>query len=100
MAEKESACATFELIKVEGVASWAYKISNDNCAICKNRIGGDNLCLECETHMGLASGNYETCNVAWGTCNHAFHHHCLGRWLVTRNVCPLCNQEWNFAKYE
>tara|TARA_B100000780_G_C20771474_1_gene306329 strand:- start:56 stop:190 length:135 start_codon:yes stop_codon:yes gene_type:complete len=25
---------------------------------------------------------------------------CIQRWLKTRNVCPLCNKEWEFAKIE
>ena len=35
----------------------------------------------------------------WGVCNHAFHMHCIMKWLQAQSAnqhCPMCRRAWEF----
>ncbi|KAG7664754.1 HRT1 [[Candida] subhashii] len=85
----------FEVKKWTAVAFWSWDIQIENCAICRNHLMEP--CIECQPNSIANSG--EECIAAWGVCNHAFHLHCIKRWLKTRNACPLDNMEWTYQKF-
>ncbi|KAL3619354.1 hypothetical protein CASFOL_036924 [Castilleja foliolosa] len=51
---------------------------------------GSGLMEECPICMcGPSRGSL----VSWLPCKHAFHSHCVTRWLIKRQSCPLCRHE-------
>ncbi|KAG5508937.1 hypothetical protein GH5_06153 [Leishmania sp. Ghana 2012 LV757] len=49
------------------------------------------------THPRLADLSGKCC-VAWGTCGHVYHYHCVSRWLQMRTMCPVCGGQWQLHK--
>ena len=82
----------FVIKKFNAVALWTWDMVVDNCAICRNHMMDE--CIECQANMKDGTG----CTISWGRCNHAFHTHCISRWLKTRQVCPLDNSAWEVER--
>ncbi|KAB2050335.1 hypothetical protein ERO13_A13G217750v2 [Gossypium hirsutum] len=41
----------------------------------------------------------DDCPLIWGACNHAFHLHCILKWVNSQTSqahCPMCRREWKF----
>ncbi|KAJ2003254.1 RING-box protein hrt1 [Coemansia sp. S85] len=91
----KTACPRIEIKKWNAVALWSWDMESDVCAICRNN--NMELCIECQADQDAKVN--DNCNIAWGICNHAFHFHCISRWLKNRNSCPLDNREWEYQKY-
>jgi ubiquitin len=61
----------------------------DNCAICLEDVAGD-----CDACAANDTGHITICGLVTGKCHHTFHAHCVDRWVKTKRVCPLDQQEW------
>ncbi|NIO44364.1 MAG: hypothetical protein GTN36_02310 [Candidatus Aenigmarchaeota archaeon] len=74
-------------------ASHAPKAPNDNCTICHSPL--NMKCQKCiENSRNIVE---ENCSVSIGKCNHAFHHHCISRWISEgSNICPIDTTPWSY----
>ncbi|OMP10974.1 Zinc finger, RING/FYVE/PHD-type [Corchorus olitorius] len=72
------------------VASWTWDAQDETCGIC--RMAFDGCCSDCKLPG-------DDCPLIWGACNHAFHLHCILKWVNTQTSqahCPMCRREWQF----
>ncbi|XP_070142976.1 RING-box protein 1-like [Drosophila kikkawai] len=90
----ENSKTIFKVKRWDAVAMWQWNVEVDNCSICRNQ--NMELCIECQAFE--LQGTRQECLLAWGNCNHAFHFHCISRWLKSRRVCPLDNKMWEYQK--
>ncbi|KAK5967649.1 RING-box protein 2 [Trichostrongylus colubriformis] len=60
----------FVLKKWNALATWAWDVDCDTCAICRVQLMEE--CLRCQ-----ADASSTDCVVVWGDCNHAFHNCCM-----------------------
>eukprot|EP01068_Selenidium_serpulae_P007710 Selendium_serpulae@DN4785_c0_g1_i1.p1 len=88
----------FVVTKWSGVALWSWDLECETCSICRTHLM--EKCIGCAApeKQNIDPSGSDRCEVAWGRCSHAFHFHCISRWLEQRNVCPLDNQPWVMTK--
>ncbi|KAL9411294.1 hypothetical protein AB3S75_044981 [Citrus x aurantiifolia] len=76
------------------VASWTWDAQDETCGIC--RMAFDGCCPDCKLPG-------DDCPLIWGACNHAFHLHCILKWVNSQTPqahCPMCRREWQFKGSE
>ncbi|KAL5138596.1 Anaphase-promoting complex subunit 11 [Glycine soja] len=79
-----------ELVRWHAVASWTWDAQDETCGIC--RMAFDGCCPDCKLPG-------DDCPLIWGVCNHAFHLHCILKWVNSQTSqahCPMCRREWQF----
>ncbi|EEF50037.1 ring finger, putative [Ricinus communis] len=72
------------------IASWTWDAQDETCGIC--RMAFDGCCPDCKLPG-------DDCPLIWGVCNHAFHLHCILKWVNSQTSqahCPMCRREWQF----
>ncbi|URD95778.1 Anaphase-promoting complex subunit, partial [Musa troglodytarum] len=79
-----------KILKWHAVASWTWDAQDETCGIC--RMAFDGCCPDCKFPG-------DDCPLIWGACNHAFHLHCILKWVNSQTPqphCPMCRREWQF----
>ncbi|CAM9760903.1 unnamed protein product, partial [Chrysoparadoxa australica] len=78
------------------VGVWQWNVNDEVCGIC--RMAFDACCPECKMPG-------DSCPPVWGQCNHAFHMHCIMKWIneqsnqrSTPQQCPMCRRDWAFRE--
>eukprot|EP01028_Stygiella_incarcerata_P006922 TRINITY_DN2818_c0_g1_i1.p2 TRINITY_DN2818_c0_g1~~TRINITY_DN2818_c0_g1_i1.p2 ORF type:complete len:104 (-),score=15.27 TRINITY_DN2818_c0_g1_i1:60-371(-) len=92
--KKEHPLPDLKITRWNAVAGW-QAFGGDKCAICKNLL--EEKCTECRASEGDEDVR---CTVSWGQCNHAYHTHCIDRWVAQSRTCPLCQRDWSLEKVE
>ena len=95
-----SSSSLLKIKSIHPVFVWKWKLVNESCSICRTEL--QESCIECQANFSSfsSSSSSEKCPIAWGNCGHAFHQHCIFRWLKKHNTCPLDMTDWTTVKIE
>uniref|UniRef100_A0A1I7T2D5 Anaphase-promoting complex subunit 11 n=2 Tax=Caenorhabditis tropicalis TaxID=1561998 RepID=A0A1I7T2D5_9PELO len=66
----------------------------DTCGICR---------MEFESACNMCKFPGDDCPLVVGNCRHAFHRHCIDKWIAAptnqpKAQCPLCRQDWQITE--
>ncbi len=107
-----------------GVAVWKWEVNDECCGICRSvsfaqpiaqaavgyhPLSAPEKSLQAAPRRHPHSQAFEACcpdcktpgdgcPPMWGKCNHAFHIHCIMKWLEKNNTCPMCRAEWQYKE--
>jgi RING-box protein 1 len=67
-------------------ALWCQDIRPENnvCKFCKKN--NMDKCVDC--------ANNNNCTINIGVCGCYFHTHCIGKWLISNDICPIHLNKW------
>lgn len=86
----ESPKIDIELVNWSPYAFWRFKTTSTECPICREHY--ETGCLTCLTENTIKT-NFE-CHISQSKCGHAFHKHCIDKWIQTKGkycLCPVCS---------
>ena len=70
--------------------TFAPKAANEKCSICFNIL--TEKCAPClETSTNIID---VICKVSMGQCGHAYHSHCIDKWIKDVKICPIDQSPW------
>lgn len=84
---------TVKKLHVCGEWKWLQG-GEDTCGICR---------MEFESACNMCKFPGDDCPLVLGICRHAFHRHCIDKWIAAptnqpRAQCPLCRQDWTIVE--
>lgn len=83
-----------EIVSLSPVAEWTYQFPMEKCTICMEKLVGK--CVKCLDSHNICANE---CPISLGKCGHAFHYHCIDKWIKEKQGfgdCPIDKTPWDF----
>ena len=86
----------FIIRKWRAVGLWSFGSEVETkCGICRFLLG--DYCSKCQ--VSSDSEVEKNCIIVWGSCSHVFHMHCISKYLIDHENCPICGQTWDYQRF-